>query len=351
MLNSDGTRTSHFSYNNTTDAEITIVNDEAAGTINQILPQSEQLTPPTIFKPGTARGAAAFTHRSESLTWVIQAQGAEQSVATSSALTRSCAPIVPLADCDNTAANGTPSVVVGYDNLNEFTMTIPVGPLNKLSAGAISSAQPTVFLPGLNKGVAKVTMSDSSSSHTWELNGSTVALHDTLRSCDGGCANINSADVIKNLDKIALELSGIAQQTAKAVAKARRGAIHAEISKKLTPKDNLLKVRRDTLRTSKRAKALEEEAYRLTINLPAVTKSCPTAPQYCETIDRWNTIGALRGLYAHLVNLTKRQTARFFFIEIGETKRNRARVVRAKKLEKIGNTELDKLPRFATECA
>ena len=351
MLNSDGSYTSHFSYNNTTASELTIVNDDAAGTINQIIPESEGLTAPTLFKPGTVRGAVAFTHRSESLTWVVQAQGAEQSSATTNSLSRSCAAIVPLADCDNTAGSGISSVVIGYENPNPFSMTIPVGPLNTLSAGATSSAQPTEFLPGLNKGVAKVTLSDSSSPHTWVLNGKTVALHDTLRSCDGGCANINSADVIKNLDKIALQLSSIAQQTAKAVAKARRGAIHAEISKKLTPKDNLLKVRRDTVRTSKRAKTLEEEAYRLTINLPAVTKSCPNAPQYCESIDRWNTIGALRGLYAHLVNLTKRQTARFFFVEIGETKRNRARVVRAKKLEKLGNAQLDKLPRFATECA
>ncbi len=241
--------------------------------------------------------------------------------------------------------------MIGYNNPNQFPISLPIGPLNQLSAGARTTAQPTNFLPGLNKGAATVTLPDSSSTHSWTLNGTSVSLDATLHSCDTGCANINSADVIKNLDKIALELSQIAQQTAKAVAKARRGAVHAEISKKLTPKDNLLKIRRDTIRTSRRAKALEEEAYRLTINLPAVTKSCPNAPQYCETIDRWNTIGALRGLYAKLVNITKRQTARFFFIELGETMRNRARVVRAKKLQKTGNVELDKLPRFATECA
>jgi hypothetical protein len=326
------------------------VNNSAAGSLNQILPEGEGLTPPTLFKPGVVKGAFAFTHVGDSLTWVIQAPGAEQSVATANSLTRRCAPIMPLADCDSSGSS-VPSVVIGYENPNPFSLSLPIGPLNMLSPGASTSAQPTVFLPGLNKGVAKIILNDTSSSPTWTLNGQTVSLYETLRGCDGGCANINSADVIKNLDKIALELSGIAQQTAKAVAKARRGAIHAQISKKLTPKDNLLKVRRDTIRTSKRAKALEEEAYRLTINLPAVTKSCPNAPQYCETIDRWNTIGALRGLYAHLVNLTKRQTARFFFVEIGETKRNRARVVRAKKLEKIGNGELDKLPRFATECA
>jgi hypothetical protein len=296
------------------------------------------------------KGAVAFTHRSDSLTWIIQAPDTEQSSATSSPLTPSCAPLVPLADCGNPSSK-EPSVVIGYENPNQFPMSLPIGPLNQLSAGASTTAQPTTFLPGFNKGVTTVTLIDSSSAQIWTLNGKSVSLDQKLRSCDAGCANINSSDVIKNLDKIALELSKIAQQTAKAVAKARRGKVHAEISKKLTPKDNLRQISRDTLRTSKRAKALEEEAYRLTINLPAVTKSCPNAPQFCESIDRWNTIGALRGLYARLVNITKRQTARFFFIEIGETKRNRARVVRAKKLLVVGNGELDKLPRFATECA
>jgi hypothetical protein len=49
--------------------------------------------------------------------------------------------------------------------------------------------------------------------------------------------------------------------------------------------------------------------------------------------------------------MTKRQTARFYFLELGQTKANRTLVVKAKKLQKIGNSELDKLPRLATECA
>ena len=69
-----------------------------------------------------------------------------------------------------------------------------------------------------------------------------------------------------------------------------------------------------------------------------------------ERSDRFDTFIALRRLYAHLLNMTKRQTNRFYFTEIRETKRNRAPVVRAKRLVQFGHGELDKLPRLATDC-
>jgi hypothetical protein len=350
MVHSDGTRASYFSYNNVSDSDLTIVTDTVADTINELTPEEEALTPPTLFKPGLVRGEIAFTHRSESLTWTVKAAGAEQSSATSSPLTRACQPLKPVAACQQGSINNR-SVVIGYENPNPFSIRLPIGPLNSLSSGVSTTNQPTEFLPGLNPGVATVVLLDTSDPKTWTLNGTTISLDETLQSCDVGCVNLNSADIIKKLDNVALQLSRIAQRTSQTLLKARRAAKVSQGNTRSNTPKVLPKDRRYVQRSIRRAKDLEQQAYRLTINVPAVTKSCPTAPQYCETLDRWGTIGALRGLYARLVDMTKRQTARFYFLELGQTKANRTLVVKAKKLQKIGNSELDKLPRLATECA
>jgi hypothetical protein len=108
--------------------------------------------------------------------------------------------------------------------------------------------------------------------------------------------------------------------------------------------------RSDAERSKRKASEYETLANTLTIQFPAVVKTCPQAPPLCVTVDRQGTIDALRGLYANQRNSTMRTVARAYWRNTDKTKRNDRLVRQAKALEQEGLTELGKLPRFAVEC-
>lgn len=304
--------------------------------------------PPAIFKPGIERGAVVLQHRSNSITWTVKVAGSEAASATVDSQTQRCRPVEPLASCETSGA-----VVIGYNNPNSFAITIPYGPENLFSTGLDRSNSITNFSAGRSVAARTVALNQAIKPNSWTLRDQTIDLDAVVARCQSSelaCVNINSGETIGNLDQVALELSSIAQRTAQTLQRARRKAVEAGTASARTKQLSVSRIEVELKRALTRAKYLEEEAYRLTIQLPKVTKSCIDAPAYCETIDRFDTFIALRRLYAHLLNMTKRQTNRFYFTEVGETKRNRAPVVKAKRLVQFGHRELDKLPRLATDC-
>jgi hypothetical protein len=349
QANSDGSFTSYLSYNNLAGVELTIETDPASGSINSIVADGEALSPPTIFSAGVSRGSVVIRHINSSFTWTVKAAGSQSSSVTVDTRTPPCMAVVPRVSC-----NSRDSVLLGYNNPHPFPIIVPTGGDNFFSAGISTISTIEKFLPGRMESVLAVTLSATAKPNSWTLQSQTVDLDAAATVCtssEATCANNDSADTIGNLDRIALELSAIAQGTATSLLKAKRKNIEGSSLSKRVRSQSLNRIEVEHRRAIARAKELENEAYRLTIQLPKLSKTCINAPSFCKSIDRFDTIISLRRLYAYLLNMAKRQTNRFHFIQNGETKRNRIAVVKAKKLLNLGNSELDKLPRIATDCS
>ena len=161
----------------------------------------------------------------------------------------------------------------------------------------------------------------------------------SLPACEGLCTETATAAITGNLDRIAGELSKVMNRASTVLASAQT-RLQVEARRN----------RSDAARAKRKAARYEALANSLTIQFPAVVRTCPQAPAYCVTVDRQPTIDALRGLYANQRNSTIRTMARAYWRNVGRTKRNDSIVKQAKALEQEGLQNLGKLPRFATEC-
>ncbi|MFO0415747.1 MAG: hypothetical protein ACK5Y6_00525, partial [Pseudomonadota bacterium] len=231
-------------------------------------------------------------------------------------------------------------VRMGYNNPNHFEQQYVVGQANKFSPGAIDRGQPTRFFAGLNRSAFEVTLASEKEDLTWSINGSTGAINSALVACAGACTDTPTGTINGNLNQVALDLSETMNRAAELLASARAGLSRAQIERN----------RNDAERSKVKAEQYQVEANSLVIQFPAVTKTCPEAPAFCVTVDRFGVIEALKGLYARQRNSVKRTVARAYWRNTSRTNRRDALVRQAKALEQQGLAELAKLPRFAVEC-
>ncbi|WP_116449478.1 hypothetical protein [Blastococcus litoris] len=91
--------------------------------------------------------------------------------------TASAAGIVPMAECYAQNSNGTFTVVLGYNSPYTTTRTISRGWNNYATPSTYTAQLPTVFKPGLQRGAAKLTVSQSdlyAGTVSWYLDGNTL---------------------------------------------------------------------------------------------------------------------------------------------------------------------------------
>jgi hypothetical protein len=341
-VNSDGSKTAYFSYNNTTGADVTVTTNANLGTVNEFATTGSATPPPTAFKAGLAKGAVVATFTGDSLTWLVRAQKSAASRATASATTPVCAPITPKAECRD-YKNGVLVAQLGYVNGNSFELQIPSGPSNGFLPSPADRGQPTKFFAGTNKSVFQVPLASTSDSLAWVVNGASVKIDGSLPVCEGGCVDTPTGNVTAELDAIAQELSNVMTRAANILASAK-----ATSGKDVSARTK--RNRTDAERAKKKAQDYEALAKTLTIRFPQVVKTCPEAPVYCETVDRQYEIETLKGLYANQRNSTQRTIARSYFRNTGKTSRSDSLVKQAKDLEQQGLAALAKLPRFETQC-
>lgn len=86
--------------------------------------------------------------------------------------------VVPLLDCVRTNGDGTWTAVFGYENTTQSTVSIPVGPDNKVTPTTYAAAQPTTFSPGVHHGVFTVTVSGGGGP-TWHLDRDDLAARES----------------------------------------------------------------------------------------------------------------------------------------------------------------------------
>lgn len=99
--------------------------------------------------------------------------------------------VIPLVDCYLQNSNGTFTILLGYQNQDTSTRTIPIGSNNYVTPWSYNSSGqvPTVFQPGEQHGAGKLTVSQSdvySGTLSWYLDGTTLnywSLAQTLGPC------------------------------------------------------------------------------------------------------------------------------------------------------------------------
>jgi hypothetical protein len=338
--NVDGSRTAYFSYNNTTGAEQSFGTNSNLGTINEFRSDTTTVAPPTTFKVGQVKGSVVVPYKGDKLVWAVKAQKSALSEATASEQSPVCPDVQPVADCRG-YESGILKVKLGYNNQGTFEQSFPVGNLNSFSPGAIDRGQPNKFFSGLNATVFEIPLVDPNERVIWNVNGRKIQIDSTLKTCDGQCVDTPLGTIKGDLDQVAIDLSALMNRAAAALAsvKDKKGGDREQARDKS-----------DAQRSNQKAAEYETTAKALTIQFPAVVKTCPQAPAFCATVDRQGTIDALRGLYANQRNSVMRTMARVAFRSTGATSRRQKFVKQAKALEKKGLDQLAKLPRFATEC-
>lgn len=341
MQNIDGSRTAYLTYENLSSSELIVVTNPATGAINELVSNGEQLAPITNFSPGRHVGVFAVTFRGTALQWQVKPAGAGPSTARVDAGTVACAPVKPLVECAQKIVDRR-IALFGYENSNPFTMQIPAGPLNKVTPGELERGQPTQFKPGLNKGVASVSVGDS---QAWSLNGVQANIGASLPECPVGCIDENTSMILSNLDTIALELTNVTKRAALQLIKARP---NSKDRRDLT--GALSSARIDAQRAAARSERYLKLARSITIDWPLVTAACPNRPKLCRSVDRSKAIAQLRDLYAVSRALTARAIMRAKFIAYGERRHSNPLIRKARRLEIIGNEELRKLSPTVADC-
>lgn len=84
---------------------------------------------------------------------------------------------IPLADCYAQNANGSYTVILGYNSTYTSTQTIAQGTRNYATPSTYTSQLPTVFEPGEQHGAAKLVVSQAdfaSGNVSWYLDGTTL---------------------------------------------------------------------------------------------------------------------------------------------------------------------------------
>ena len=258
------------------------------------------------------------------------------------ASTALCKQVKPLGVCATTLS-GKRFAIVGYDNPNRVPLTIPIGPLNKLSPGEADRGQPERFMPGENLSVSTVPAGDRP---VWSLNGAQAKLDDFLVACPSDCIDSGTSKLLSELDSIALELSNLTKRACLQLMQAKPSK-KGDAKAMRAMRDS---IRLDVLRSTARSERYLKLSRQVTLDWPLVTKSCPAAPTFCRMVDRRDAIATLRSLYAASRGLTARVVIRSQFVEYGTRLRSKPLIRKARRLELIGNEKLRKLPPIVMDC-
>lgn len=324
---SDGTRTAFFSFVNA-GPEI------SSGFTSTFSAGAHVRKNVTSLKAGACVACAQADFTGDSVTWTLEGGQVGRLIITANASTPRCTPVEPLFSCVG-FKDGKLRVKAGWSNQNAFTIPYGLSTNNSFSPAPSDVGQPTEYLSGLVPGAFEVTVPNSGSGGKllkWQLGSKAVELTSSTPVCVGECIETAIGGTTAKLDKIAVRLAKLSQRAA--------AFLDSTSPQQAT----------DSARAAARAERYSERARTLLLEFPLIIRNCPAAPRACSTVDRGPTIARLRGLYAEAVGSVKRSVSRAYFRKGGKTDRSDPLIKQALELEKLGNAELNKLPRFATEC-
>jgi hypothetical protein len=150
-LNGDGTTTYYLGYLNNNPNDVTIVagTDSAANknilTVDNIVVNVQ----PSTFKPGRFKGESSFIVGSSAVVrWVLQYALQAPVEVNSTNFVPDCQPLLPIVECIENLSPTSKLARVGYDNKNDFKISIPMGTYNRFNPLPQDRGQPVTFFSG-----------------------------------------------------------------------------------------------------------------------------------------------------------------------------------------------------------
>jgi len=148
----DGTYTAYFGYKNDNDYAV----DIPIGERNKFTPTPQDRGQPTTFQPGRTPyypdAAFSIDFDGSPLVWTLYGRTATASDNPA----QRCAPVEPvkpILECVAEEKDGTLTAYFGYENLNDYVVSIPLGSDNKITPSSYDGVQPTLFgLPNVVPG-------------------------------------------------------------------------------------------------------------------------------------------------------------------------------------------------------
>lgn len=283
----NGTRTAYFSYQNNTEAPFEITSNPSGGTRNEFLSNEPLPPPPPIFSPGLHIGEIAIPYYGDSVTWILQPGGSSPQTATADITTRRCEPVIPFAQCGMSDTNGV-SAVLGFDNQNQFSITIPIGIDNAIAGADTLDNQPSEFPPGLHTEAFSITLPIGAQA-TWNLVDQSVVIDSFLPGCDSACAEVFLTEIKDTIQSLTTSLASLVQSLTRKLRRETPGFTKTQAK-----------------RASRRAARYLTTTASTLAELPSHMYECPNAPADCAVVNLHASKDTLAAIQKGLIRLVRR---------------------------------------------
>jgi len=330
--------TAYISYVNSGQAPLTIPIGDSATEKNFFTPGEASLGQPTVFAPGVHRGAIRIPV-SQPITWVVQHGSAPEMRIDISPTTPELPAIRPEGECIQEATAGGFAAVIGYLNPNEFTIVLPAGPLNRFSPGQANLGQPTLFQPGLRRGVSVVPLSEEI---VWTVVRESTRITSSTGICL--CPLTANSDAKNKINDLSLQLGEIAFQVSEELEQANAARLQN------APRKNRERSLERAKRAKERAANFVVEMKQLTARLPTESLSCPNLPNDCSRVDDSRFLQPMRYSVAELTAWIKRMTGRTMYLKTGSTEGTAEKLSEALRIGADLAREIQKVPEIRVEC-
>lgn len=342
MQNADGSSTAWFGYDNREGVPVQIAIGDQGANKNFFSPGTGARGQPSQFLAGRVKGAFGVVFNERSIRWTVQRGGGSIYSAEADTQSVKCAALTPTLQCISIGPNNSLIALFGYQNDNDFEITLPVGPFNSFEPDPADRGQPTKFEKGNVTSAFSVPF-EANAGISWLLGSTRIVanLNSPLCSTSNGCTLLPVVEIKTALDETALALASLATRAAERLDKAARASMKGR---------SLARALTDAQRASARAKAFEQSARELVLTFPDVVQSCPDGTEQCVQTDNQAVLEKLEQLYAKQFRGIRRFIVRALFREGKRARANKNLITEARRISQEGKTKLQQMPRYATLC-
>ena len=330
--NYNGTYTAYFGYENPNEGTISIpACSKQEGIINTINDLTEDFCEQKDeFEVGRSDGSFYIIfNKDQEVIWTLQNTSKEAQTVKANASSTKCLIVEPTFQCIDKNDNGTFKAHFGYNNKNEFNISIPLGKANSLSLGEQFQYQPIEFIPGNIEGAFNV---DFAKSVTWTLNGKEVKV--TSRS--NPCTEVNCTQAVITNEKTSLHGDEFVK-----MLKAQSELLLKEEH----PYEQIRNVKSSVKRRLNRANKTNALIKSLVMKLPDIMFNCDNA-DFCPLEDNEPSILLIK----RKIKKLHRQVIRTVLQRNIKVKEQKPLLNKSKKFRNDKFKILEKIPRFANNC-
>ena len=330
--NYNGTYTAYFGYENPNEGTISIpACSKQEGIINTINDLTEDFCEQKDeFEVGRSNGSFYIIfNKDQEVIWTLQNTSKEAQTVKANASSTKCVIVEPTFQCIDKNDNGTFKAHFGYNNKNEFNISIPLGKANSLSLGEQFQYQPIEFIPGNIEGAFNV---DFAKSVTWTLNGKEVKV--TSRS--NPCTEVNCTQAVITNEKTSLHGDEFVK-----MLKAQSELLLKEEH----PYEQIRNIKSSVKRRLNRANKTNALIKSLVMKLPDIMFNCDNA-DFCPLEDNEPSFLLIK----RKIKKLHRQVIRTVLQRNIKVKEQKPLLNKSKKFRNDTFKILEKIPRFANNC-